>query len=110
MDNAWHEMIHRHAAGALVLLIVLIVALTSLSRHSLSALDPALREITNTLEDLGFGDQAADANVLHEVLNQGYLLSSLDIFYFSDWTTLVFIAACWLNRRPAAKAVAGGGE
>ena len=34
VDKAWHEMIHRYAAGALVLLIVLIVALTSLSRHS----------------------------------------------------------------------------
>ncbi len=34
VDKAWHEMIHRYAAGALVLLIALIVALTILSRPS----------------------------------------------------------------------------
>jgi DHA2 family multidrug resistance protein len=48
--------------------------------ESLSVLDPALREVTNTLRGVGFSDQAAAANVLHEVVNQGYLLSSLDIF------------------------------
>jgi DHA2 family multidrug resistance protein len=78
--------------------------------ESLSVFDPALREVMNSLKGLGFSDQAAAANVLHEVINQGYLLSSLDLFYFSGWTTLILIAACWLTRRPAATAVAVGGE
>jgi DHA2 family multidrug resistance protein len=78
--------------------------------ESLSVFDPALREVMNSLKGLGFSDQAAAANVLHEVIIQGYLLSSLDLFYFSGWTTLILIAACWLTRRPAATAVAVGGE
>lgn len=78
--------------------------------ESLSVFDPALREVTTTLKGLGFGDQAAAANVLHEVVNQGYLLSTLDLFYFSGWATLILIAACWPIRRPEAKAGVAGGE
>jgi MFS transporter, DHA2 family, multidrug resistance protein len=78
--------------------------------ESLSVFDPALRETTTAIKGLGFSDHAAAANVLNEVINQGYLLSSLDLFYFSGWTTLILIAACWLARRPAAGAVVAGGE
>jgi DHA2 family multidrug resistance protein len=78
--------------------------------ESLSVFDPALRGITTAIKSAGFSDQAAAANVLHEVTNQGYLLASLDLFYFSGWTTLALIAACWLARRPAAGAAPAGGE
>ena len=78
--------------------------------ESLSVFDPALRQVTATIKGLGFSDQGAAANVLHEVVNQGYLLSSLDLFYFFGWTTLILIGACWLVRRPAAKAAVAGGE
>jgi DHA2 family multidrug resistance protein len=55
---------------------------------SLSVFDPALRNVTTTIKGLGFSDHAAAANVLQEVINQGFLLSSLDLFYFSGWATL----------------------
>jgi DHA2 family multidrug resistance protein len=78
--------------------------------ESLSVFDPALRQVTGTIKSLGFSDHAAAASVLHEVINQGYLLASLDLFYFSGWATLILIAACWLARRPAAGAAVAGGE
>ena len=78
--------------------------------ESLSVFDPALRQVTATIKSLGFDDHAAAANVLREVINQGYLLSSLDLFYFSGWATLILIAACWLARRPAGGASVAGGE
>jgi MFS transporter, DHA2 family, multidrug resistance protein len=78
--------------------------------ESLSIFDPTLRSVTATLKGLGFSDHAAAANVLHEVVNQGFLLSSLDLFYFSGWTSLILIIACWIVRRPEAKAAVGGGE
>jgi DHA2 family multidrug resistance protein len=78
--------------------------------ESLSVFDPALRAVTSTIKGLGLGDQAAAAGILHEVIDQGYLLSSLDLFYFFGWTTLILIVACWVVRRPAANAAAVGGE
>jgi DHA2 family multidrug resistance protein len=63
--------------------------------ESLSVFDPALREVTSSIKDLGLGDQSAAAAVLHQVVDQGYLMSSLDLFYFFGWTTLVLIVACW---------------
>ena len=77
--------------------------------ESLGVFNPALREATTTLNSLGFSAQAAAANVYHQVINQGYLLSSTDLFYFFGWTTLILIGACWLVRRPVAKAGATGG-
>jgi MFS transporter, DHA2 family, multidrug resistance protein len=78
--------------------------------ESLSVFDPKLRAATTTLKNLGFSAHSAAANVLHEVVNQGFLLSSLDLFYFSGCATLILIGACWLVRRPAGGAAIAGGE
>jgi DHA2 family multidrug resistance protein len=78
--------------------------------ESLSVFDPKLRHVTAALRHLGFSGHSAAAAVLHEVINQAFLLSSLDLFYFSGWATLVLVGACWLVRRPAAGAVIAGGE
>ena len=78
--------------------------------ESLSVFDPALRAVTTAIKGLGLGDQSASAAVLHQVVDQGYLMSSLDLFYFFGWTTLILIVVCWLVRRPAAKARVVGGE
>lgn len=78
--------------------------------ESLSTFDPALRGVTNSIKGFGFSDHGAAAKVLDQVINQGFLLSSLDLFYFSGWATLILIAACWLVRRPVAKAMVAGGE
>ncbi|HUA25847.1 MAG TPA: DHA2 family efflux MFS transporter permease subunit [Steroidobacteraceae bacterium] len=78
--------------------------------ESLSVFDPKLRQVEAALGHLGLSTHSAAAAVLHEVVNQGFLLSSLDLFYFSGWATLILIGACWLVRRPAAGAVTAGGE
>jgi MFS transporter, DHA2 family, multidrug resistance protein len=78
--------------------------------ESLSVFNPKLRQIEAALGHLGLSAHSAAAAVLHEVVNQGFLLSSLDLFYFSGWATLILIGACWLVRRPAAGAVTAGGE
>jgi MFS transporter, DHA2 family, multidrug resistance protein len=78
--------------------------------ESLSVFDPKLRHVEALLGHLGLSAQSAADAVLHGVVNQGFLLSSLDLFYFSGWATLILIAACWLVRRPAGGAVTAGGE
>ena len=78
--------------------------------ESLSVFDPKLHGVAVTLKGLGFNEHSAAADVLREVVNQAFLLSSLELFYFSGCATLVLIIACWLVRRPAAAAVVGGGE
>jgi DHA2 family multidrug resistance protein len=78
--------------------------------ESLSAFNPSLREVTTAIKGLGIGDQAAVAGVQHAVVDQGFLLSSLDLFYFFGWTTLILIVLCWLVRRPAAPAAVVAGE
>jgi hypothetical protein len=48
--------------------------------------------------------------VLHQVIGQGCLLSSLDIFYFSGWLVMLLIPLCWLVRRPSGGAAAAAAE
>jgi MFS transporter, DHA2 family, multidrug resistance protein len=78
--------------------------------ESLSVFDPRYRHVTAALRHLGLSAQSAAAAVLHEVINQAFLLSSLDLFYFSGWATLILVGCCWLVRRPASGAVVAGGE
>jgi MFS transporter, DHA2 family, multidrug resistance protein len=78
--------------------------------ESLSVFNPKLRQAEAALGHLGLSAQSAAAAVLHGVVNQGFLLSSLDLFYFSGWATLALVAACWLVQRPAAGKTVAGGE
>ncbi len=43
-------------------------------------------------------------------IGQGYLLSSLDIFYFSEWLVMLLVPLCWLVRRPSGGAAAVAAE
>ena len=67
--------------------------------------DPALQQTLTQLHGLGLSDQGAAAVIMRGVIGQGYLLSSLDIFYFSGWLALLLIPLCFVVRRPAG----GGG-
>jgi DHA2 family multidrug resistance protein len=73
--------------------------------ESLSAFDPGYSGALTQLHSQGFGGLSAAAKVLQEVIGQGYLLSSLDLFYFSGWLVMLLLPLCWLVRRPAG----GGG-
>jgi MFS transporter, DHA2 family, multidrug resistance protein len=48
--------------------------------------------------------------VIKAVVNQAYLLSSLDLFYLFGWTVLLLIPICWIARRPAGGGAVAGGE
>jgi DHA2 family multidrug resistance protein len=78
--------------------------------ESLSAYDPGYSSALAQLRAHGFGGDSAPAMVLHQVIGQGYLLSSLDIFYFSGWLVVLLIPLCWLVRRPAGGAAVGAAE
>jgi MFS transporter, DHA2 family, multidrug resistance protein len=78
--------------------------------ESLSAYDPGYSSTLTQLHAQGFVGDSAVAAVLREVIQQGYLLSSLDIFYFSGWLAMLVVPLCWLVRRPAGGAAAVAGE
>ncbi len=78
--------------------------------ESLSAYDPNYAGALTRLHDQGLGALAAPAAVLRQVIGQGYLLSSLDIFYFSGWLVLLVVPLCWLIRRPLGGASAVAAE
>jgi DHA2 family multidrug resistance protein len=78
--------------------------------ESLSAYDPGYSSALAQLHAHGFAGDSAAAMVLHQVIGQGYLLSSLDIFYFSGWLVVLLIPLCWLVRRPSGGAAAVAAE
>ncbi len=78
--------------------------------ESLSAYDPGYTNTLTQLHAQGFGGDSAAAAVLRAVIGQGYLLSSLDIFYVSGWVVIFLIPLCWLVRRPAGGAAAVAAE
>jgi DHA2 family multidrug resistance protein len=70
--------------------------------ESATVYDPALQNSLAQLHGLGLSDSSAAAVLMRGVIGQGYLLSSLDIFYVSGWLALAVIPLCWLVRRPQA--------
>jgi DHA2 family multidrug resistance protein len=78
--------------------------------ESLSAYDPGFSNTLAQLYAQGFGGDSAAALVLRQVIGQGYLLSSLDIFYFSGWLVILLVPLCWLVRRPAGGAAVVAAE
>jgi DHA2 family multidrug resistance protein len=78
--------------------------------ESLTAFSPAFRQSVHNIMSFGLRDRSADAAVLKGVVDQAYLLSSLDLFYLFGWAVLLLIPICWIARRPAAGAAVAGGE
>lgn len=72
--------------------------------ESATVYDPAFQQTMTQLNGAGFSDQSAAAVIMRGLIGQGYLLSSLDIFYFSGWLALALIPLCWIVRRPAGGA------
>jgi MFS transporter, DHA2 family, multidrug resistance protein len=78
--------------------------------ESLNAFSPTFRESLENVMRLGLTHRSADAAVLKAVVDQAYLISSLDLFYLFGWTVLLLIPLCWMVHRPAGGGVVGGGE
>jgi DHA2 family multidrug resistance protein len=69
--------------------------------NSSSAYDAPMQEALSHLHSLGMSDSAAIAALNKQMVNQAYLLSSLDYFWISSWLTLAMIALVWFTRRPS---------
>lgn len=71
---------------------------------------PAYQEQLARLHALGLNDQAAAGAMTVGLVDQSYLLSSLDLFYLSGWLAVVLIPLCWLVRRPRGAPPAAAAE
>lgn len=70
--------------------------------ESVTAYAPAYQQSLAALHAFGLGDQAAAGAISRTMVEGGYLLSSVDLFYLSGWLTVILIPLCWMVRRPAA--------
>jgi DHA2 family multidrug resistance protein len=73
--------------------------------ESVTVYDPAYQQSLSQLRGLALDNQGAAAMLMRVVIGQGYLMSTVDLFYFSGWLTLLLIPLCWMTRKPSA----GGG-
>jgi DHA2 family multidrug resistance protein len=64
-----------------------------------SGYTPVLNNILSSLQDMGLSDLAAKAAVTRSMVNQAYLLASLDMFTVSAWLCLAAIVIVWLCRK-----------
>jgi DHA2 family multidrug resistance protein len=63
---------------------------------------PAYQQSLAQMHQSGLNDQTAAGVMTQALVGQSYLLSSLDLFYFSAWLCVALIPLCFLVRRPAA--------
>jgi DHA2 family multidrug resistance protein len=78
--------------------------------ESVTPYAPAAVQSFSQLHALGLGDQAAAGLLTRGVIGQGYLLSSLDLFYLSGWLALALIPLCWMVARPGGGTTAVAAE
>jgi DHA2 family multidrug resistance protein len=78
--------------------------------ESLSAYDQPFRAALDQLQTQGLSSASAAAAVMRQVISQGYLLASLDLFWLSGWVALLLVPLCWMVRRPAGGAVVTAAE
>jgi DHA2 family multidrug resistance protein len=71
---------------------------------------PAYQEALGRMQALGLNDTAASGALTRPLVDQGYLLSSLDLFYLSAWLAVAIVPLCWLVRRPSGAPAAVAAE
>lgn len=73
--------------------------------------DPALQQSLATLQAQGLSGEQALGAVTRGLVEQSYMLSSLDIFWVSTWVSLALVPLVWLTRRPSvASGIAAAAE
>jgi DHA2 family multidrug resistance protein len=65
----------------------------------MGAHDPGFVLNLDRLQGLGLGAQQAVAAVTNQVINQAYLLATVDIFRIFAWMTVVLIPFVWLTKK-----------
>ena len=71
-----------------------------------SVYDPTLQQAMHGLHAAGFNDPQSIAVLTRGLVNQAYLLSSLDYFWISAWLCLAMIIPVWFAHRPTGGAPA----
>jgi DHA2 family multidrug resistance protein len=71
---------------------------------------PAYQDALGHMQALGLNDTAAAGALTRTLVDQGYLLSSLDLFYLSAWLAVAIVPLCWLVRRPSGAPAAVAAE
>lgn len=69
--------------------------------EAITAFPGAATQAGGQLNALGLGDHAAAAATTREMVNQAYLMSSVDIFWASSLISFAMIILVWLARRTA---------
>jgi len=64
-----------------------------------SVYEPAMQQAMQSLHHFGFSDLQSYAMILHTLVNQAYLMASIDLFWLSTWVALALTGVIWLTRR-----------
>jgi MFS transporter, DHA2 family, multidrug resistance protein len=64
--------------------------------------NPALHQAVNHLGARHLPELQSYGAITHELINQSFLLSSLDIFWISGWLSVAMLGIVWLSRRTVA--------
>jgi DHA2 family multidrug resistance protein len=62
---------------------------------------PIYRQATDQLQSYGMSPLQAAGSVMRQIVNQAYLLSSLELFWICGWMAVLMVPVIWLCRRPA---------
>jgi DHA2 family multidrug resistance protein len=65
-----------------------------------SIYDPTLQEALGRVHELGLNDQQSLGVLTRGLVEQSYMLSTLDYFYATTWIAFGLIGFVWLTRRP----------
>jgi len=66
--------------------------------HS-SVFDPIMQQAVAHLHSFGLTDLQSYGVLAHNMMQQAYLLSSLDLFWISGWLSVVLIGVIWIARK-----------
>jgi DHA2 family multidrug resistance protein len=61
---------------------------------------PTLQQAAGSLQGAGFSDQQTLGALTRGLMEQSYMMSSLDYFWVSTWLSLLLVGLVWLTRRP----------
>lgn len=76
-----------------------------------SIYDPTLQQATAVLHGAGFSEPQTTGILTRGLVEQSFMLSSLDYFWITGWISLGVIALIWLTRRPrVASGIAAGAD
>jgi DHA2 family multidrug resistance protein len=69
-----------------------------LADHS-SQFSPIMQQAMDHLHKMGLTDPQAYALLAHNMVQQAYLMSSVDLFWISGWLSVILIGVIWIARK-----------